>query len=60
MKWEKRQSYYYCVTYPFFDLNIRYYATYGKVGAHYTYNQTNYKTLDLAKTAAISRVKKRM
>lgn len=60
MKWEKRGTIHYCATYPFFDLNIRWYSGYPKVklGEYYTYNQINYKTLELAKEAAILRVKK--
>lgn len=59
MIWQQRTtSDYYCTTYPFFNLHIRYYSAYGRVSPHYTYNTTSYKTLDLAKSAAILTVKK--
>ena len=60
MKWEKRNTYHYCTTYPFFDLTIRCYKSeyYNNKIPYYTYNQTNYQTLELAKKAAILRVKK--
>jgi hypothetical protein len=60
MKWEKRGAHYYCTTYPFFDLSIRYCKSeyYNNKIPYYTYNQTNYQTLELAKKAAILRVKK--